>query len=101
MVAVPRALAILPLQDETNLTRFVEVLAESKPAWHKRFGNADPVELTPAKLVAEAMHSLWSTHSFYYSMTSGDANTNLRHRASYTQTAPGPKLALCDGNSLF
>jgi hypothetical protein len=87
LVGVVRALSIFSLQDEANLTGFMRVLTESKPAWHECFGNANPVKLAPAKLVAEAMHSFCRAHSFYYGMIRGDANTNLRRRDSYTLMA--------------
>ena len=89
MVVIARALSIFSLQDEANLTGFMRVLAKSKPAWHERFGNADPVKLAPPKLVAEAMHSFGCAHSFYYGIISGDANTNLRRRGSYTLVTAG------------
>jgi hypothetical protein len=62
MVAVARFLLIFPLQDETNLTRFMRMFIEAKAAWHERFGDTDPVELAPAKLVSEAMHSFCRAH---------------------------------------
>jgi len=84
MLAIARALSILSFQDETNLTGFVGVFTELERLRHESLRNANTVELTPAKLPAETVHSDWSTHSSYYSMTAGDANTSLRRRVSYT-----------------
>ena len=75
MVAVAHALSIFSLQDEANLTGFMRVLTEPKPAWHERFGNANPVELAPTKFTAEAVHSLCRAHSFNYNTIRRDANT--------------------------
>src|SRR6516225_10200064 len=74
MVAVAHTLSIFSLQDEANLTGFMRVLTESKPAWHERFGNANPVELAPTKFTAEAVHSLCRAHPFNYNIIRRDAN---------------------------
>ena len=99
--AIARALSILSFQDETNLTGFMGVFTELERLRHESLSNANTIELTPAKLPAETVHSDWRTHSLLLQRDG--------RRREYQPEAPCVlyvygfmfRLALCDRHSSF
>jgi hypothetical protein len=64
----PSLFQIFSFENKTDLASCMGMLGELKSRRHKRFANANAVELAEAELLSEAVHSPLCGHQFYYSI---------------------------------